>query len=216
VVQADADAPTTLATLTPAPNAEGWISSVDGVYVELVASDDAGGSGVAELAYQMYGAETRAPDVVAGNRALLHVTAEGDTVVEFFARDAAGNVEPVRTVHVRLDSHAPLVACTATPEILWPPSGHLAPVSVAVSASDGISGTGPLTLRSVIADEPLQSTDISGFALGSGDTSGALRAARSGSGDGRVYLFEYEVTDLAGNSASCRTTATVPHDARER
>jgi hypothetical protein len=39
-----------------------------------------------------------------------------------------------------------------------------------------------------------------------------LRAARNGSGSGRVYTVTYTLTDAAGNSSELSATVTVPHD----
>jgi hypothetical protein len=44
------------------------------------------------------------------------------------------------------------------------------------------------------------------------DTTGLLRADRNGDGPGRWYTLTYRAADLAGNTATCVATVTVPHD----
>ena len=55
---------------------------------------------------------------------------------------------------------------------------------------------------------------IQGFAVGTPSVSGQLRSERSGQGTGRVYTLVYSGQDVAGNSATCSTAVTVPHDRR--
>jgi hypothetical protein len=54
----------------------------------------------------------------------------------------------------------------------------------------------------------LASNDIQDWATGGADTSGLLRAERFTSD--RSYTLTYEGRDLAGNTATCMTTVTVP------
>ncbi len=56
------------------------------------------------------------------------------------------------------------------------------------------------------------SNDIQGWAVGTADTSGQLRAERSGKGTGRRYTLTYEAEDTAGNRNTCVTAVIVPHD----
>ncbi|MBI2887108.1 MAG: hypothetical protein HYY02_07855 [Chloroflexi bacterium] len=121
-------------------------------------------------------------------------------------------------VHSLGDTTPPTVSCSATPSVLWPPNHKLAPVSVNVQATDA-SGIASVVLVAVTSNEPDDglgdgdtANDIQGWAVGTSDTSGMLRAERSGSGNGRVYRLFYTATDNAGNSASCSATVSVPHD----
>ena len=70
---------------------------------------------------------------------------------------------------------------------------------VSVVSSQAESGLGP-------EDVP---ADSQGWALGTADTSGELRAERFGTA--RTYTLTYRGFDLAGNSADCATTVTAPH-----
>jgi len=112
------------------------------------------------------------------------------------------------------DTKPPVIRrITRTPSTLWPPNHQMVPVSVAVVATDVC---GPVTNRilSVWSSEPENAT-------GDGNTepdweiTGALslnlRAERAGNSTGRTYFITVESTDGAGNSATGRTTVTVPH-----
>jgi hypothetical protein len=81
-----------------------------------------------------------------------------------------------------------------------------------VNVTDSLSGPAGFNLVSVTSSEPDSGLgDIQGF-VGSGSTSGQLRAQRLGSGSGRTYTFVYNGADRAGNATSCATTVVVPHD----
>jgi hypothetical protein len=217
-VTADSVAPRTEATLSPEPNASGWHRT--NVTVTLRATDGDGGSGVKALTYSATGAQTTGTTTVSGAVASLVITAEGETTLRFRAEDAAGNREEARRLTVRIDRTAPTFgACTANPSSLWPPNHKLVDVSVSVIVKDRGSGPGGFVLRSVTSNEPDDGlgdgdspNDIQKFQVGTPDTSGKLRAERSGGGAGRTYTLVYEGTDAAGNTAVCSATVTVPRN----
>ncbi|GAA1984331.1 vWA domain-containing protein [Catenulispora subtropica] len=113
---------------------------------------------------------------------------------------------------LELDSAPPTVACSVTPSEIWPPDKQMIPVEATVTVDDAFSGPAGFTLKSVTANEPIDPGDIQGFSIGTPDTSGSLLAGRLGSGGGRVYTLTYEGVDMAGNTATCSTTVTVPHN----
>ncbi len=119
------------------------------------------------------------------------------------------------------DSTPPTVTCSAAPTTLGPPNHKLRPVTTAVTVQDDGSGPAGFRLVSVTANEAdggLGDGDVPGdvqaWDVGTADTAGLLRAERAGSGAGRVYVLTYEGSDLAGNTAECTATVTVPHDSR--
>jgi len=91
---------------------------------------------------------------------------------------------------------------------LWPPNGDLVDVSV----SYGIEGgCGPVTSTlTVTANEPLAAGDalvVDGHHV-------RLRAARVGSGAGRIYTITISAVDSAGHVSRSSVAVTVPHDQR--
>jgi hypothetical protein len=120
------------------------------------------------------------------------------------------------------DTTPPVVTCSASPNVLWPPNHKMVEVNVTVTVSDAESGPAGFELVSVTSNEPDEGlgdgdfpNDIQGFVVGTADTSGFLRAERSGLGTGRTYMLTYEGSDQAENTAQCTATVTVPHDQRK-
>jgi hypothetical protein len=123
------------------------------------------------------------------------------------------------TVNV-VDTTAPTVTVTLTPDTLWPPNHRLVQISATVAAGDACAGTLPAVLYSITSSEPDNglgdgdtSGDISSAALGTPDTTFALRAERSGSGPGRVYTVTYRATDPTGNAGTGSAAVGVPRSA---
>lgn len=110
------------------------------------------------------------------------------------------------------DTTPPVVTCSADPATLWPPNNKLVAVATTVTVSDSGSGPAGFTLVSVTSNEGDVGAESKGWTPGTPDTAGQLQAARLGSGSGRVYTLAYQGRDNAGNTASCSTTVTVPHD----
>lgn len=128
----DSIAPATTASSTT-PNAEGW-NQTD-VAVQLQASDGEDGTGVQELTFSATGANPVSPTTVSGAAASFTVTAEGETVISFYARDNAGNVETTQTLTVRIDRTPPTFTCDS-PGGFW----HASNVDLPCSANDSVSG----------------------------------------------------------------------------
>jgi hypothetical protein len=208
----DTTTPVTVAIVSPQPNAAGWNNS--NVTVALNSADnEPGGTGVKQISYSATGAQPISSTVVNGASTSFTITAEGITTITFFGTDNAGNIETARTITIRIDKTPPAVACSASPNVLWPPNNQLAPINVSVNVTDSISGPAVFNLVSVTSSEPDSGLgDIQGFVVGTPSTSGQLRAQRLGSGSGRTYTFVYSGADRAGNATSCAATVIVPHD----
>ena len=211
VVSMDSIPPATSAVVSPLPNAAGWNNS--DVTINLTSVDNPGGSGVKQITYSASGAQIIPSTVVAGASISFAINTEGMTTITFFGTDNAGNIETARTITINIDKTPPAAACSASPNVLWPPNNRLVPINVSVNVADSLSGSAGFNLVSVTSSEPDCSPgDIRGFVVGTPSTSGLLRAKRLGSGSGRTYTFVYSGADRAGNARSCATTVVVPHD----
>ncbi len=111
------------------------------------------------------------------------------------------------------DEIAPTIDVSVTPDLLWPPNHRYTLVTATVEVSDNFDSDPTVTLLSVESNEP-----DDGFGDGHtkndirilSDYTFALRAERSGNGDGRIYTITYEVTDDCGNSSIGTAEVYVP------
>jgi hypothetical protein len=200
----DVRPPVTAATLSPTPGASGW--NTTDVTVTF-ATEEAGGSGVAEISVEATGAESFSRTVAASS-ATVTITTEGTTTLSYFARDRAGNQEPAQALTIRIDKTRPIL--TGLPGsgcVLWPPNHHLVTVA-RVTARDLVSGLARgsphVTATSNEVGQGAPDVVVNG-------TTVRLRAERSGRGSGRVYTITVNASDLAGNTAMATATCTVPH-----
>ncbi len=159
----DTTAPTVSAQLGPSPNAAGW-NNTSPVSVALSA-DDNGGSGVAQVRYTTDGSDpTTSGTAQVYSGSPFDVSSEGTTTVKYVASDVAGNVSPVQTQLVKIDTSPPLnsVSLTSVTGGVYPTTGPLTDGStvyyrgaasgsfrITNAVSDAVSGaasseTGPL------------------------------------------------------------------------
>jgi hypothetical protein len=110
------------------------------------------------------------------------------------------------------DAVPPTCTAVASPGTLSPLDDLFHSVTVGVQIADSGSGPAGYKLVSVTTSEGQTSTETQGFTLGAPDTAGELRASRFGNGPGRIYTLTYLASDVAGNTATCSATVTVPHD----
>jgi hypothetical protein len=145
----------------------------------------------------------------------------GANVLRFDVTDGGviAGVDFKATLTYTLDTTPPTVTCSATPNSLWPPNHKLSSVTTTVNVADAGSGPAGFELVSVTSNEADNglgdgntTNDIQDWTVGTSDTAGLFRAERSGLGTGRVYTLTYVGKDVAGNTAQCSTTVTVPHD----
>ena len=129
----DTISPTTTLALSPQPNSAGWNNT--NVTATLSATDNTGGSGVKQITYSASGAQTLPNTVVPGANTTVSITSEGQTTLNFFSMDNAGNTEGQNQSVVMLDKTPPSITCGAA-DGQW----HAADVSVACVATDNLSG----------------------------------------------------------------------------
>jgi peptidoglycan/xylan/chitin deacetylase (PgdA/CDA1 family) len=103
-VQVDVAAPATAITCNGATCSTGWYNA--SVTVRLNAADPTGGSGVAATYYTTDGTTPTTASTKYSGR--FTVTATG--TVKFFSVDVAGNVEPVESQTIQIDTAAPTTA----------------------------------------------------------------------------------------------------------
>jgi len=191
-INIDKTPPLISATRIPAPNSYGWNNS--DVTISFQCSDSLSGID-----------SCTAPQVITSEGA-----GQARTGV---ATDIAGNQAIATVSNINIDKTPPTLACSASPNVLWPPNNKLVPVNTSVTLNDSLSGAAGFQLLAVGSNEPDSGAgDIVGWQVGTGTASGQLRATRLGSGTGRVYSFLYSGQDKADNTAKCSATVAVPHD----
>lgn len=163
------------------------------------------------------GAEGSDPDwgalsvVVTGS---VDTSRTGSYILTYTVSNGFVSTTLTRTVNV-VDTTAPTITgVSATPGVLWPPTGKMVPVSIAVSATD-LGGVPACRLTGIASSEGSLTvgsgqTPVDWEILG--DAAALLRAERSGRGSGRIYTLSVACTDPSGNAASSGTTVVVPHD----
>lgn len=178
-VTTDSQAPTVVATSSPAANTNGWNNAA--VTVTLTATDEAGGSGVKSISYAVDGGATV---TVNGSTTGIALSTDGTHAVSFFATDVAGNAGSAQTATVRIDRVLPSESAVLTPT----PNGNgynkVSPVTVNLSATDAASGIDSLTYK---------------LDNGATTTVPGASASLSVTGDG-THTVVYSAVDKAGNS----------------
>ena len=205
-VPSDNTAPTTTATASPGSNSYGW-NNTD-VTVNLNATDNPGGSGVKQIQFTLGGAQNAGLQTEAGNAASVTISAEGTTILGYFATDNAGNQESAKTLTVRIDKTPPVVSGLPGPDCsIWPPNHKLVQVA-SVVVRDSLSGIvpGSFTVSGTSNDPTSGSIVITG---------GPNRfKVQLGADKGFIYTLTATAMDLAGNTTTSTATCTVPHDQR--
>src|SRR5262249_29231780 len=105
-------------------------------------------------------------------------------------------------------------AAVADPSRLWPPNHKFVDVSIAgIVDADGDQVT--ITITGITQDEAIDCEDNGNpcpDASGIGSSTAHLRAARGGTGDGRVYRISFLADDGRGGQCTGVVTVCVPHD----
>jgi hypothetical protein len=202
-VDPDMTAPSSTAAATPAANAAGWNNGP--VTIAFNAADEAKGSGVAAVRYQVTGAGARSGELAPGESRTL--AADGTSTMSWSAVDRAGNVEAPHALTVSIDATAPTIAGLPVDCSIWPPNHRMVDVAT-VSGAESLSGLASLAVVATSSEGGAGDVAVAGSGLEPRRVS--LRADRAGTGTGRVYTVTATAADLAGNVASASATCTVP------
>jgi hypothetical protein len=128
--------------------------------------------------------------------------------------DQFGEADEDSTVVDVVDTTPPVLTCSVAVPVINQTNHDFVTVGFTATAVDQCEGELPFIVN-VFADEDdeestgdgVQSPDAKNIAVGSL----RLRAERTGTGDGRVYLIIPEATDSSGNRGFSCCTVTVPH-----
>jgi len=180
----DSTNPVTVATLTPSPGAAGWNTAATAV--TLKATDIPGGGGIQSISYSLAGAQVSSV-VTTGNPAIVPINAEGMTTLSYAATDNVGNVEPRKSLTIKVDRTAPASSAVATPQP-GPSGWNSGAVSVALSAEDNAAGSGVQNITYFLS----LGTEISPSVITANPT--AVSVLREG-----ITKMTYAAADVAGN-----------------
>ena len=140
----------------------------------------------------------------------------GNTTVQAFAADAAGNKDTCTFTVTVNDVEPPVIDSLRTsPRVLWPPNHKMRTVTVGYTATDNCPG--PISCQiTVTSNQPQHGpgNNHSPDWVIVDDHHIQLRAERNGHGSQRIYTVTVGCTDQHGNSSSADTVVIVPHDMR--
>ena len=145
-----------------------------------------------------------------GNATSVTISAEGITILSYFATDNAGNQETAKTLTVRIDKTSPVISglpargCT-----IWPPNHKLVQVAK-VTAADALSGLAPGSVKVTGTSNDPEDGKI----VITGGPSQFI--VQLGADKGQVYTLTATASDLAGNTVTEQATCTVRRDEKER
>jgi hypothetical protein len=204
ITVSDFTPPTTTSTPSPNPNSYGWNNT--NVTVNLNATDNPGGSGVKQIQFALGGAQNADWQTVAGSTASVTISAEGTTILSYFATDNAGNQETAKTLTVRIDKTPPVISGLPAPGCtIWPPNHKLVQIAT-VTATDALSGLAQGSFAvTVTSSDPANGQIL----ITGGPTQFNVQL---GADKDEVYTLTATAIDLAGNVTTMQATCTVPHD----
>ena len=139
----------------------------------------------------------------------------GETTVTLTVSDEEPLSDSDETVVTIVDTTPPTIDYTQTVTELWPPNHNMATAIEGISATDACGGDIVLNVT-VSSDEDGMGgagnteEDWDVITADDGSQSVALRAERSGNGDGREYTVVVTATDASGNSTEQMLTVAVP------
>ncbi|MEO6884857.1 MAG: chitobiase/beta-hexosaminidase C-terminal domain-containing protein, partial [Jatrophihabitantaceae bacterium] len=133
--QPDVTAPATTVACNGAACLLGWYTNT--VQATLTPTDNLGGSGVAKTFYTTNGTTPTTSSAVYGGA----ITIPATSTVKYFSVDNSGNVEPVRSQVIQIDSRAPTSSISCN-NLACSSSGYLNSASISLTSTDGAGGSG--------------------------------------------------------------------------
>ena len=132
----------------------------------------------------------------------------GDDTFTYKASDGTDDSNTVTvTIHVA-DTEGPEISLLLAKDLLWPPNHNLIQVGLSYTTSD--NGGGTVTSSVAVFSDEDDLTAESGDQSPDAKDALRLRAERSGTGDGRVYLIVVTATDTSANTSHACATVVVP------
>ena len=180
VIGADTTPPVTTASISPPPNAAGWIKGTD-TRVDFHAVDNEGGSGVKSITYEL---QNFPVNTAPGSHTGVSMSMEGTRWLKFHSEDNAGNIEAEQTLTLRMDRTNPVSSSAVNGAARGGP--YYTPPSVTLSATDSLSGVAAIYYS--VDGGPAQAY------------TGAFTVSEHGS-----YTISYWAVDVADNAEPAKT-----------
>jgi photosystem II stability/assembly factor-like uncharacterized protein len=138
----------------------------------------------------------------------------GDNQVSLTVDDALGAASAPDSASIDVvDTMPPVLSCTVATPVISQTNHDLIDVGLASTANDQCEGALPVSVHVFGNEDDEQNTGDGHFSPDATDIAPStlrLRAERSGTGNGRVYLIISEATDSSGNRGFSCCTVTVP------
>ncbi|WP_309118248.1 hypothetical protein [Paenibacillus sp.] len=165
--------PSSSASVTPAPNANGW--NQEDVTVSIAADR------AYSITYSAEGASPLPPTTARGDAVQLYATQEGKTLITYYATNASGIEESPKTLEVSIDKTAPVIQFSGQPTYSVTQDVYLG-----CTASDALSG-----LAADSCADRLVALPAFEFEPG---THSVSATAEDRAGNVATAVFEFEVT----------------------
>jgi pimeloyl-ACP methyl ester carboxylesterase len=137
--------------------------------------------------------------------------------------DGEGNTDTDTVEVAVMDSTAPSLSVSLSPNVLRPPNHKMVSISASVRVSDTCDENPVVELASTSSNEADNgigdgntSDDIQDASIGADDRTFSLRAERTGRDLDRIYTITYRATDASGNATDATAEVTVPHHGKKK